>query len=131
MNKREQRDNSARTSHNTRHPSKGGKMNDSNYPDGVTSKDFDKKHSPVSVTVELTDLEYDNGYGDQQAELIIDCTVNGDEIEATDGMLFLIDQDGGVFKEIEYEYGEKKSLDEAIYDEAMRLAEKEAMKCQS
>ncbi len=94
-----------------------------NLPDGVTSGPYEPVRSRKTVTVEFTDLEYDNGYGDQCAELYVDCIViNGQDVEIESGQYNLIDNDGGIFEEVEYEEGQDKDMDKAVFEEAIRLA---------
>jgi hypothetical protein len=76
-------------------------MNISNYPPGVTVQDFNELYEYKIAEISLSGLEYDNGYGIQCADLTSDVEqlTNGD-IVVLGSTYFLIDQDGGCFKEI-------------------------------
>lgn len=94
-----------------------------NYPAGVKASDFDDKSKAIELEVHLDDLLYDNGYGDQQAELSVTVTVKGQEVTIhEDGYIWLIDQDGGNMAEFPYETSQ---YDEIIRSEALRLADKQ------
>ncbi len=98
----------------------------SNYPAGVKDSDFDEPKSKVSVTVEIDSLIYDNGYGDKDATLVVDCTVsNNSEIRIDSGTYFLIGNNGVELGEAEYDEGSKPVHDQLVYKEALRLALKE------
>jgi len=74
----------------------------SNYPNGVTAKDF---NAPIfeCKTLEITveDLIYDDGYGDKDATLIVDVEQdkNG-QLEILTGTYFLIGNNGDELGEI-------------------------------
>ena len=94
-----------------------------NYPAGVTSKDFDETKDKLGLEVHIDNLLYDNGYGDQDAELSVTVTVKGQEVTIhDDGYIWLIDQDGGNMDEFPYE---TEQYDTIIREEALRLASKE------
>lgn len=97
-----------------------------NYPAGVTDKDFDEPNSKVGVTIELDDIEYDTEYGEYGATLVVDCMViNNSKVRIDSGTYFVMDNEGVVFLEQEYEEGQDKDIDQAVYEEALRLADKE------
>lgn len=95
----------------------------SNYPIGVSSKDFDIKKSRIEVTVELQ-TQVDNGYGVHDCDLIVDCIVlNEQYIKIGSGTFFLIGNNAVELGEMKYEEGEHKSIDQLVYNEAIRLAQ--------
>lgn len=103
-------------------------MSNPNYPDGINNLPWDKKDTPINVTVELDGLHYDDGYGEKDCTLVVDCKVTGDEIECSDGMFFLYGNGGVELGEVKYEYnetGKGSQYDSMVYEEAMRLAQKE------
>lgn len=94
-----------------------------NYPAGVTDKDFEDNSPKLELEVHLDHLMYDNGYGEQSAELSVTVTVRGQEVIIhDDGYIWLIDQDGGNMPEFPYETCQ---YDDIIREKALRLAAKE------
>ena len=94
-----------------------------NYPIGVTDKDFEDNSPKLELELHIDGLTYDNGYGEQQAELSVTVTVRGQEVTIhEDGYIWLIDQDGGNMSEFPYE---NLDYDEIITKEALRQAAKE------
>lgn len=94
-----------------------------NYPPGVKASDFDDNSPKLELELHIDGLEYDNGYGEQQAELSVTVTVQGQEVTIhDDGYIWLINQDGGNFDEFPYE---SFKYEDIIRSEALRLAAKE------
>jgi hypothetical protein len=96
-------------------------MSNSNYPLGVTSKDFDDGPKYThSFELEISDLESDDEhpYSSGIKDLIVDVTVTNSGVEIHNGTYFLRDQDGGTYREEDFEQGEK-IIDDMIIEKAL------------
>jgi len=83
------------------------------------------------IEVSFTGLDYDDGYGDTQADLGVEVLLTYhtetefnrtgyvlDSVKILGGTYWLIDQDGGEYAEREYDEGRDKDLDQNIIDDA-------------
>ena len=98
-----------------------------NYPLGVTSKDFDdnKLTEPISFSVELTDLELDNGQGLQGAWLYAEATVYSYDLECDiSGYYQLVGNNGEELEQVDYIEGKNLKHDLALIAEIERQFKK-------
>ena len=97
-------------------------MSDSNYPAGVSNKDFDFKTERKIYEITIDDLIYDNGHGEHGACLVVEVDCDGQYVKIIEGSYALIDQDGGEFGQlIEYVEGKYPEHDQLVIDKALEL----------